>query len=186
MVNLGPTEEYNPRPGDIGLVRISGAGGKVIRALQWANGCGFEDYEHALGVTVAGRDGHAIEVVEAEPGGARRAAFSYAGHTRWLVCPDGLRELMVSNLNRCADNRIPYSWLDYAAVGAHTHHVPMPGLKHYIESSQHMMCSQLVDWCAMKSGWHLFQDHRWPGYVPPCDLNALWHTLRDRNDGSAY
>jgi hypothetical protein len=176
--------EYEPRPGDIGIVHISGAGGQVIRWLQRAAGCGFEDYEHVLGVVPS--PGNYIEVVEAEPGGARRAEFSYAGHTRWLVCPDEFRGAMVNNLNWYARQKTPYSWLDYAAVGAHAKHIWLPGLKHYIETTKHMMCSQLVDAAAAKAGWHLFDDNRWPGYVPPCDLNALWHKHYELHNGTAY
>src|SRR6476620_2321336 len=90
MVHLGPTsttKTYRPRVGDIGLVRISGAGGRIIRSLQWADGCGYEDYEHALGVVEndpAGDTGPVI--VEAEPGGAVKVPLHYTG-VRWLVCP---------------------------------------------------------------------------------------------------
>jgi len=189
MVHLGPTsttKTYRPRVGDIGLVRISGAGGRIIRGLQWADGCGFEDYEHALGVVEndpAGDTGPVI--VEAEPGGAVKVPLHYTG-VRWLVCPNEYRSEMVHFLNLCADQKIPYSWLDYAAIGARRFHVPGGFLQNYIRTSQHMMCSQLVDWCANKAGWHLFDDGRWEGYVPPCDLNKLWHKHYDLHNGTAF
>lgn len=180
--------DYQPRPGDIGLVRISGAGGRIIRALQAANGCGYEDYEHALGVRSNDpRSDADMMIVEAEPGGAQRVRMHYQiDKTRWLVCPDDYRAGMVTWLNWCADHKVPYSWLDYVAVGTHHYHIPVPGLRHYISSSGHMMCSQLVDWCASKAGWHLFDDGRWEGYVPPCDLNALWHKHYALHNGTAY
>lgn len=177
---------YWPKKGDIGLVRISGAGGRIIRGLQWANGCGFDDYEHALGVT-SGNFGGRIIIVEAEPGGAQQVELHYPqAKVRWLVCPDQYRKAMVAQLQDAADRKVPYSWLDYAAVGAHHYRFPVPHLKRFIESSGHMMCSQLVDWCAAQAGWHLFDDGRWPGYVPPCDLNALWHKHYALHNGTAY
>ena len=33
-----------------------------------------------------------------------------------------------------------------------------------------MICSQLVDYCYLMAGVHLFNDGRWPGYVTPEDL----------------
>lgn len=183
MVNLGATEYYNPRPGDIGLVRISGAGGKIIRGLQWADGCGFEDYEHALGVV--GNYGGRVLVVEAEPGGAVAGDMHYPS-ARWLVCPDEYRAAMVENLHKCADKKIPYSWADYAAIGGRRFHIPGSLLKNYVKSSGHMMCSQLVDYCAAESGWHLFDDGRWEGYVPPCDLTKLWHKHFTLHNGTAF
>jgi hypothetical protein len=41
-------------------------------------------------------------------------------------------------------------------------------------STKHMICSQLADETALRGGWHLFDDGRWPGYVPPCDLYRLY------------
>lgn len=168
---------YSPRPGDIGLTSISDWGGEAIRRLQQLNGCGSEKYEHAFGVESVDPDG-TVWIVEAMPEGARRVPnWHDPATTRWLICPDGLREQMARLLRQQADRKVKYAYTDYLAIALHRFHINPWGLKSFISSSGHQICSQLVDWCADNSGWHLFKDGRWPGYVPPCDLNRLWKTL---------
>jgi hypothetical protein len=159
---------YDPKPGDIGLTQIRGGVGLGIRLGQWANGDGFADFEHAFGYTGGGK------IIEAEPGGARLSLLSrYAGDTvHWLVCPDEYREAMVRELTVLKGT--PYSFLDYASLALHRLHVPAPHLRQYIQSSGHLICSQLVDRAAMRAGWHLFTDNRWEGDVTPGDLQVIW------------
>lgn len=176
MVDLGPLY-YQPRPGDIGITSISDWGGELIRRMQQLNGCGSEKYEHAFGVDRVEDDGTVV-IVEAMPEGAREVAnWHDPATTRWLICPDEYREAMVRLLKEQARKKVKYAWFDYAAIALHRFHLHPPGLKHFIESSHRQICSQLVDWCADNAGWHLFDDGRWPGYVPPCDLNRLWKSL---------
>lgn len=172
MVNLGPTG-YSPKPGDIGLVRISGAGGFAIRWLQALNGDGHDDYEHAFIVSRVDAATGTVWIVEAEPGGAREVELTY-DNVRWLKCPDQFRDAVSAVARHMASEKIPYSWADYAACGLHRFHVPVPHLKKYIQTSKHMMCSQLVDRCANYGGWHLFRDGRWDGFVTPGALDQLW------------
>lgn len=157
---------YEPRPGDIGLVRIPGAGGFLIRVGQWLNGDGFADLEHAF-VCVGGG-----ELVEAEPGGARlRPLSQYDGAgVVWLCCPAQYGGAVA----RAARSGVgtPYSWLDYFALAAHRLRIPVPGLRIYIESEHHAMCSAFADQCAAAGGWHLFR-RRWAGYVTPGALRRL-------------
>jgi hypothetical protein len=168
---------YRPRPGDIGLTSISDWGGELIRRMQQLNGCGKEKYEHAFGVT-DWPDPDTYRIVEAMPEGAREIANWHDPETtRWLICPDEYRDAMVTLLRGQARKKVGYAWLDYAAIGLHRFHIHPPGLRHFIESSHRQICSQLVDWCAANAGWHLFDDGRWEGYVPPCDLNRLWRSL---------
>jgi hypothetical protein len=176
MVNLGPTEPYQPKPGDIGLTQISGWGGKAIRAGQWLLGDGYADFEHAYVVTEVDADG-TVWIVEAMPGGAHHVRQWHTVN-RHLVCPDEYRAGVVATALRQAERKVPYSDLDYGALALHRFHVPAPGLRTYIESSGHQICSQLADYCAAKSGWHLFDDGRWPGYVTPGALNRLWENNR--------
>lgn len=177
---------YKPRPGDIGLVKISGVGGQLIRWLQRANGDGFEDYEHAFIVTAVSAEG-VITIVEAEPGGAVEVELHYPAHkVRWLVCPDQYRIGTVTTALATARRKVPYSWLDYGACALHRAHINPWGLKAYIQSTKHMMCSQLADYCASKAGWRLFQDGRWEGYVTPGALDKLWYTHYMLRDGAAY
>jgi hypothetical protein len=176
---------YDPKPGDIGLVKISGVGGQLIRWLQRANGDGFEDYEHAFVVTA--NHGGRLSIVEAEPGGAVEVDLHYPqDKVRWLVCPDEYRVGVVTVARRQAERKVPYSWLDYAACALHRVHIPAPHLKQYIRSSGHQMCSQLADYCADCAGWHLFDDGRWEGFVTPGVLNVLWYKHYILHNGTAY
>jgi hypothetical protein len=163
------TSTYTPMPGDIGLTQISGSVGKAIRVGQWLDGDGYADYEHAFVYTGAGR------IVEAEPGGALDSLLSRYDPARiaWLRCPARNRVAVAEAAKAYVG--VPYSFLDYAAVGMHRLHIPAPGLRSYIESTGHLICSQLVDRAAMDGGWHLFTDSRWCGYVTPGDLWGLYH-----------
>lgn len=171
---------YEPKPGDIGLTQISGWGGRAIRAGQWALGDGYADYEHAFVVQRVDADG-TVWIVEAMPGGAHLVRnWHDPARARYLVCPDVFRNGVAATARRQAERKVPYSGLDYAALALHRFHVPAPGLRAYIESSGHQICSQLADYCAAKGGWHLFDDGRWPGYVTPGALNRLWETENSR------
>lgn len=163
-----------PGPGDIGLVRIPGAGGFLIRVGQFLLGSGFADVEHAF-VYLGGGD-----LVEAEPGGARIRPLSEYDGTRvmWLRCPDECREAVAAAAAGMVG--VGYSWLDYWAIAAHRLHLPVPGLRSYIGSTGHEMCSALADEAARRGGWHLLSGV-WPGYVTPGALRKL----AERQGGSS-
>lgn len=176
-------QPYEPQLGDIGLTSISGWSGRGIRLGQWIIGDGFSRYEHAF--VHAGRmpDEDEQMIVEAEPGGALLSPLSrYAPETvYWLRCPGRCASSVAVAARRMVGT--PYSWADYASLGAHRFHVPVPGLRGYIESSGHMICSQLADRAALDGGWHLFADGRWEGDVTPGDLWKLGgDQLRSRTD----
>lgn len=73
-----------------------------------------------------------------------------------------------------------YSYLDYPVLGLaewarlhpHSHLLNSlaVGLRHYVNSSGHLICSALVDRAFLNSGIHLFDDGRMPGDVTPEDL----------------
>ena len=69
----------------------------------------------------------------------------------------------------------PYSAADYFAMAAKRLHLGplIPGLRNYVQTSKHMICSQLVDRCYLDGGVQLFDDGRWDGYVTPADLANL-------------
>ncbi|MER6048013.1 hypothetical protein ABT168_11210 [Streptomyces sp. NPDC001793] len=160
----------HPLPGDIGLTQISGVTGRLIHFGEWINGDGFADYEHAFLVLPGER------LLEAEPGGARiRPLSEYDGSDALYVCPEGLTEQQRERICGAADRYVgvPYSFLDYLAIATHRFHLPVPGLRRYVASSRHMICSQLVDQCYQDGGVHLFADGRWPGYVTPMALYTL-------------
>ncbi|MGW1376276.1 hypothetical protein ACWD6P_18670 [Streptomyces sp. NPDC002446] len=160
-----------PQPGDIGLTQISGVTGRLIRFGQWLNGDGFADYQHAFLVLPDER------LLEAQPGGARiRPLTAYADTDVLYVYPAGLTEQQRAGICAAATRYVgvPYSFLDYLAIATHRLHLPVPGLRRYIASTRHMICSQLVDQCYLDAGVHLFADGRWPGYVTPM---ALYNVL---------
>lgn len=160
-----------PLPGDFGLCRISGPVGFLIRVGQWLNGSGFADYEHAFIYTGAGL------IVEAQPGGARETNLAqYADRpilwsTGKVPLTDEQRTAVIAAVRSFIGT--PYSFVDYLAIAAHRFHLPLPGLRAYVASSGHLMCSALVDRAEERAGVHLFQDGRWDGYVLPDSLGAL-------------
>jgi uncharacterized protein YycO len=165
-----------PRPGDIGLTSISGPVGRLIEVGQWLNGDGFAQWEHAFIVLPGDR------LIEAEPGGAQIAPLSeYDDRDVVYVSPPGLtsaqRKAICDNARKYEGT--PYSFADYAALAAHRFHLPTPGLRRFVESTGHMICSQLCDRAYADAGIHLFDDGRWPGFVTPMDLyNVLSSPLR--------
>lgn len=175
---------YRPRVGDIGITKITGAGGAAIRFGQWLNGDGFADREHAFVVTEndpAGDTGPWI--VEAMPGGAQHVV-NWHPDVKWLVCPNTRRQAVANAALACVGTG--YSWADYGMIALHRFHIPTPHLKAFIASSGHMICSQLADHAAMAGGWHLFDDGRWEGDVTPGDLYKLWAKHYNLHNGTAY
>ncbi|GAA3268574.1 hypothetical protein [Streptomyces lavendulae] len=159
-----------PTPGDIGLVRVTSPTGALIRVGQWLNGDGFGDYQHAFLVLPEGR------LIEAAPKGTRVGPSSDYDNAHVLyVCPPDLTPPQRQAICAAALPYIgvPYSFLDYGAIAAHRFHLPVPGLRRYIASTRHQICSQLVDQCYEDAGVRLFTDGRWPGYVTPMALYDL-------------
>lgn len=68
---------------------------------------------------------------------------------------------------------VPYSALDYAALGLLHLHLPSTWVRRRVETSGHLICSALVDRAMCRAGLHLFTDGRYPGDVMPADL-AAW------------
>lgn len=160
-----------PKPGDFGLVAISGETGRLIRFGQWLNGNGWGDYQHAVLVL----DNN--ELIEAEPGGARiRPVSEYDGtNVVWSDWPltDAERSAIVA-AGRSLEG-VPYSFLDYLALAAHRLHIPIPGLRKYIAATGDDICSQLVDLGYQLGGQKMFADGRWAGYVTPMALLRALH-----------
>lgn len=152
---------------------MSGPIGPMIRFGELLNGDGFSDYEHAF-VYVGGA---ADLILEAEPGGARLVPFHYPMET--CLWTSGIPRFMVATYPGFVEEiarkylGTPYSFLDYAALVTHRLGIPVPGLRQYIASTDHMICSQLADQFRLDMGSHLFDDGRWPGYVTPASLANL-------------
>lgn len=167
-------------PADFFLAPIKGYVGRSIAVAQWLNGDGFKLIQHA-GIYFG--NGWTIEAM---PGGAimghidnykpedliwSSGAFDLSSTQRLAIC-------------RAAKGYIktPYSFLDYDAITAHRFNIPVPGLKRYIASTGHMICSQLVDQCYQDAGVEIFDDGRWPGYVTPGALdNEVKRRLAAKN-----
>lgn len=171
-----------PQAGDFVLVDIRSDVGKLVHFLQWLNG-GKGHYEH-----VATYDGHG-GLYEATPrnGIQHNPLTEYDPKSLFwstgIINPsDHQRECIIEFAEQCIG--IDYSFLDYAALAAHHFHLWVPGLRHYIETIKHMICSQFVDRGYSTSaqmvaklynevGIELFKDGRWDGYVTPDDLYQL-------------
>lgn len=157
-----------PLPGDIGITSVRGTVGRLISLGEWLNGSAFGTWDHAF---VFVGDGW---VIEAEPGpdGARLAPLSEYNDRAvlWLRCPDQYRAGVAHSARLLQGTR--YSALDYFALASHRLHLPIPGLRHFIDTSGRLICSALADRAAELGGWHLFQG-RWRGYVTPADLAEL-------------
>lgn len=169
-----------PSPGDFFLAPIPGYVGEGIIAFgQFLNGEGFKKYHHA-GILLEGN-----QTIEAMPGGAiiGRIDRWKPEELRWST---GIIELTarqrtdIVHYGRAREG-VPYSFADYAALAAHRFHVPMPGLKSFIEDSGHQICSQMTDWVYAQAGVHLFEDNRWPGYVTPASLDNLLDKIETYN-----
>lgn len=167
---------FQPRPGDFAVVRISGGVGRLIRIGQWLNGDGYADYEHAFIFIGNG------EIVEAEPGGARRALLSeYDGRPiEWSTGQIALTDEQRAAVCAAANDLLgtPYSLFDYLSLALLRFHVRPTWVRRYVSDSRHMICSELVDFCYLQAGVHLFTDGRIPGDVTPADLANLLRKRR--------
>jgi len=163
------SSRVNPQPGDFAAVPMHGAFGKLVEFGEWLNGTGFDRYQHAI---VYVGDGM---MVQAEPGGAQLRPLKHYEYSLWSTGLFKLDDMQVAKIVSSAKELVgtPYSFLDYAAIAAHRLHLPIPGLRGYVSSSEHMICSQLVDYCYQAAGIQLFPDGRWNGYVTPADLAKL-------------
>lgn len=165
---------FTPKPGDFGLTHIHGNVGSAIAFGQFLNGSSFaaSGYEHAFMVTHVDDAGQAW-IVEAEPGGARYVQYRYPDNeVVWYSAP----AVYSASIAAHAENFIgvPYSFLDYASLAALRLHLSFaPGLRSYVKSTGHMICSQLVDAAYQQAGVQLFDDGRFPGDVTPADLYGL-------------
>jgi hypothetical protein len=182
-----------PEPGDFFVTSTGGLGGLTIGVLEsaimddWDKGP--SKWRHA-GIYLGGG-----MVLQAEPGGAvivaRRPNPADIWSTGVLPLTPAQRALVPALAE--SYRGIGYSWLDYAALGAHHGHVPdlpvwpegdhLVTLQQFIESTHHQMCSFMVDNFRLRLGDHLFGTQakpptpsRWSGYVMPWDLGHLLET----------
>jgi hypothetical protein len=176
-----------PAIGTIGLTQISGDVGKLIKVGEFLNGQGFKDWEHSLLL------GPNETVLEAEPGGARIANVSEYDSDTIYWCTAIAAQFTEEKLadiwgaavqkygpgtgHKTSTGGVGYSFLDYGAMFCHRLHIPAPGLRGYIASTKHLICSQLCDVAYSDEGCHLFEG-TWPGYVTPLGLYNLDVAIR--------
>lgn len=156
-----------PEIGDYCCVPIRGNVGRLVRFGEWLNGNSFTQYQHAFVYVGAGK------VVQAEPGGADAVDLSYYDSEPQLWSKLDLTPEQRSAIGHAAQGYIltPYSFLDYLALALHRLRIWFPGLRNYIKTTRHMICSQLVAQCYLDAGVDLFPGE-WVGYVTPAMLAA--------------
>lgn len=158
------------QPGDFAVIDTGTPRGFLIDAGEWLAGGGGSQWDHAV---IATRwDVGQLLIVEALPGGSREVVWHYEDRPHlWSTghlepCPEaGVQARALVN--------IPYSWMDYAAIGLHRMHLNVPDLRKFMGDRHGLICSQLVDLAYQRAGRQLFDNKRWPGYVMPSDLGQL-------------
>lgn len=180
-----PVAVAEPQPGDFCCVPISGAVGLGITIGQWLDGDRFQFYDHAeIYVGQPDADGPYGYTISAYPG-VRTGRFALpcpAAELPGSLWSSGLISLTPAQRDgivawATAHQDVHYSFLDYGALALHALHIPAPGLRSYIQSTGHMICSEFVDAGFTANGMHLFTDGRWEGYVKPGDLAKLLQAL---------
>jgi hypothetical protein len=159
-----PFKLDNPRPGDFGLVRISGLTGVAVDLGQRLTGSGSY-FTHAF-LVMDGR-----MVLQGQPGGAEYAYLDDAVGNRPVVYSDfALTDDQRASIVAAGDqlHGTPYSFLDYPAIGA-ARLLGMRRLELYVQSTKHMICSQVVETAYRNGGFDLFPN-RIAGDVEPGDL----------------
>lgn len=160
-----------PQPGDFILTNIAGRGGRLITVGQFLNGTGFSKYEHAA---LCVGDGRVIEMAGygiREDSLEKYQNIPHRYSTGLIDLTVKERKDIILASRQYLAQKIGYSWPDYGALALRRFHIPAPHLKAYVESTGHMICSQLVAAC-YRDGGHPLYDH-WTGYVTPGDLDKL-------------
>lgn len=161
-----------PVPGDVG---------KLIEIAQWLAGQKFKPYEHA--------EVYAGEADDNGPYGYTYSAYPDRQSKKPLPCaPEQLpgslwssgllpltdlqRNEVIGWCHRHAD--VGYSAADYDALAAARLHLDwlLPPIRHYIQETGHLICSQYTTLARLAAGDNLF-NRAWDGLVMPMDLAEL-------------
>jgi hypothetical protein len=160
-----------PQPGDFAVVDTGSKLAGAIVSAETVADLHSTKWDHAVICSRVDADGTAW-IVEGEGSGAVEKKWHYGERPhKWSTGIVTTSPAAGSAAQKYVG--VPYSYLDYVALTLHSLHTPVPGLKNYIASTRHMICSQLVDQAEKDAGVHLFKDNRWPGYVKPSDLGRL-------------
>lgn len=155
----------SPKPGDIGLARISGLTGWLVGLGQFL--CGDSSrYTHCYIVLDNGN------VMAGQPGGARQDKLSLydnqAAYLQMDLTDEQRRNIVIIAKSL---EETPYGWFNYLAIGLARFNIRPKWLTRYIASNKTLICSQLVDLVYERAGIHLFNDGRPEGLVTPGDLS---------------
>jgi len=160
-----------PRLGDIGLTKIGGLAGLFVNFGQWFVG-DFAPVQHAL---IYVGDGM---VVQAMPSGAELIRLEDASpvvmwSTDLIDLRDSERFLIAYEALRLVGT--PYSFLDYLSIALERLGIHSKLIRDRVESSGHLICSQLVVLAYERAGIDLFPG-TFPGDHTPGDI---YHLLKD-------
>lgn len=160
-----------PQPGDFGLTKIGGLAGAFVNFGQWFVG-DFAPVQHALVYVGNGM------VVQAMPSGAEVIRLEDASPVvKWSTGLIELNHWQRTYISAVAQSLVgtPYSFLDYVSIALERLGLRVGLIRDYVESSNHLICSQLVVLAYERAGIELFPG-TFPGDVTPGDL---WHLLKD-------
>jgi cell wall-associated NlpC family hydrolase len=183
----GRSEAY--KPGMFFLAQIEGWTGRWVSAAQ-AFVRGGSSWTHA-GLILDGD-----QFIEALPGGAKIRPLADLYARRPLLVSDApiqrylaarqvepgdelMARMRVARTARTLEG-VPYSFLDYASLAMAEWKLPgWQAVRHRVQTSQHLICSALVDRAYSWAGIHLYDDGRLPGDVTPGDLDRYDSAYRD-------
>lgn len=178
-----PVTEYTkdnpqlPDPYGFGLTKIKGVTGTLIWIAQALAGRPSR-YQHAF-LLIPGAYGGTY-ILEAMPNGARIRPVmelwdSKKGRWNAEFFYPPLTDFQKRVFGNFAARQIgtPYSFLDYLSLFLLHFYIRPPWVKAAVKASEHMICSQLVDYVYKKSAVRLFDDGRFEGDVMPADLHHL-------------
>jgi cell wall-associated NlpC family hydrolase len=117
----------------------------------------------------------ANQVIEAQPGGAKRSPASHYAHATWSHYPLTPEQRGNIGLAAISLEGTPYGFLDIVALA----YAKILGracpkfIRKWVERSDRLICSQLVDLCYQRAGIQLFADGRPNEDVTPGDLYDL-------------
>lgn len=166
------------RPGDFAVISSRSAVGLAVDVAEFlSDGLRPTQFSHAVICSRFDEHGR-VMIVEAMPGGAVERAWHYDG-TDHLWSTGLISTPMKAGAAALRYVGWGYNWADYAAIAAHTWHLPFaPELYDRATRLRQLICSVLVDRSELDADCHLFADGRPPGYVRPSDLADLLLTAK--------
>jgi hypothetical protein len=144
------------------------------RKTKWGHAGVCSNIVHEPSAVLGVPPKRTVYIMEAEPGGAVEREWHWEGNPHLWSTGTGLSNITMGSAAQRLKG-VGYSFADYLAIEAHAARLEIPGLHGFIETTRHLICSQLVDVSAQRATKpvKLFDDGRWNGYVKPSDLGYL-------------